>query len=119
MPSATLTDCIHQISALATHLQQIPKEAAALELQQCLEILKRAEITLLDTPQPSMHGDSLIYELTCSGRISPTKVAVNSPKALLASSAKVPVCPTVPNPRLRMFLAALKSLSIRQPHLQA
>lgn len=46
MPSATLADCIHQISAIATHLQQIPKEAAALELQQCLEILKRAEITL-------------------------------------------------------------------------
>ena len=56
--------------------------------------------------------------MTCWCRISPTKVEVSSPKALLASNARVPVCPTVPNPRLRIFLAALKSLSITQPHWQ-
>lgn len=39
MPSATLTDCIHRISALVNSLQQTPTAVAALELQQCLEIL--------------------------------------------------------------------------------
>jgi len=31
-------------------------------------------------------------------KLSPTRVEVDSPKALLMSSMKVPVCPTVPNP---------------------
>ena len=64
------------------------------------------------------HGDSLIYEPVFWGRISPTKVGTDSPKALLGSRSKVPVCPTVPNPRLRMFLAAFSSRYKRQPHLQ-
>ena len=62
--------------------------------------------------------DSLIYEPVCWGRISPTKVGTDSPKALLGSRPKVPVCPTVPNPRVRMFLAAFSSRSKTQPHLQ-
>jgi hypothetical protein len=34
------------------------------------------------------------------------------------SSMKVPISPTVLNPRLRIFLAAFSSLSTTQPHLQ-
>ncbi len=85
-----------------------------------------------------MDGDSWFYDNTCSSRFAPlrvlapreasyvsltgrkptpstdepTRVEVSSPQALLMSSMKVPVCPTVPNPRLRIFLAAFSSLSI-------
>ncbi len=80
--------------------------------------------------------------------MTPTSVAVTSPQALLASRshcvagvpepalqegfplqatgvpvvasgvAKVPVCPTVLNPRLRIFLAAFSSLSRTHPQAQ-
>ena len=83
-----------------------------------LHLLLLFDYLLLDTPGAWTHRDSLIYEPACWGRISPTTVEVNSPKALLGSRPKVPTCPAIPNPRRRIFLAALKSLSITHPHLQ-
>ena len=61
-------------------------------------------------------GDSSLSEPTYPSRFAPTRIEVDSPEALLASSAKVPVCPTVPNPELRILIAALWSRSNLQPH---
>lgn len=73
----------------------------------------------LTLPGSHRHRDSSFYEPTCSGRISPTWVEVDSPEALLGSRPKVPVCPTVPNPKLRMFSAAFSSRSSLQPQEHA
>lgn len=73
---------------------------------------------VVDTPQLSRRGDSLFIDPTCSDRISPAKVEVESPKAF-GSRTQVPVCPTVLKADFRILIAAFQSLSITNPHSQA
>jgi hypothetical protein len=60
--------------------------------------------------------DSSFNEPTYPSRFAPARIEVDSPEALLGSWPKVPTCPAVPNPKLRIFIAALWSRSNLQPH---
>jgi hypothetical protein len=81
------------------------------------ETLIRRIITLLDTRRPFMSGDSSFTDPTCSNRIAPARVEVESPEAF-GSKTQVPVCPTVLKANFRMFIAAFQSLSRTNPHPQ-
>src|SRR4028119_431186 len=70
-----------------------------------------------DTRRPFMSGDSSFTDPTCSNRIAPIRVEVESPEAF-GSMTQVPVCPTVLKANFRMLMAAFQSLSKMNPHLQ-
>ncbi|MBE9127144.1 MULTISPECIES: PAS domain S-box protein [unclassified Coleofasciculus] len=69
MSSATLTQCINRISAIAISLQQTHSDAIALELHHCLDILteiqhqQHAEAQIRHELEPALHKSQLCSRL--------------------------------------------------------